>query len=419
MRDDRIWRWYAFGAFVFALLPGFLLGGLIFLTYATNSNAGNWQFGASSAHAHAQLFGWTTLLILGVALHFLPRLRGVRLQHPGWARLALLLIVVGLGTRTIAQPLLAEAAGELWRQLVMLAAALIEAVGVILAIATLGTTLAQPIPDGKGAMFREIRGFLLVGLIGLQVATLLNVVRFIDSGPLAMSLFAAQAEAATNIAGFYGFVLPIAIGMSVRTFPLYAHVHPVRRWPLSRSLEMLTMGAVLAVVGMLIQQHEVFSIGQVLLALGIIFGIVAVRIFEPRRQLPRRSSSPWRDPLQLLMMSAYVWLFIAAVVLAVDGLDQDQLLFEVEYHLIGAGFITLLIFGVGSHLLPGFAKTTLRAPGISWLILIIGNIAVVARLTPTLSQISATAGESAGAIAGLAAAVALLLFIWNIRFSVR
>lgn len=419
MLRKQIWHWYAAGAFVFALLPGFLLGGLIFLTNASDLSDGYWRFGAASAHAHAQLFGWIALLILGVALHFLPRLRGVSLQSPTSAGWALALIAAGLAVRVITQPLFADGVEETWRQIVLIGSALLELIGLLLALFTLARTLRQPAPEGKGKPFSEIRGYVIVGGLGLAIAAILNLLRFVDSGALAMTLFSAQSEAATNLAGFYGFALPIALGMSVRLFPLYIQALPVHRRLLTLALETLVLGVVLAIAGMLLRQHEVFSVGQILIALAIVLGALAVRVFDRRRELPRRSSSPWHDPLQLLILSAYGWLIIAAIVLAVDGFDQGQLLFEIEYHLIGAGFLTLLIYGVGSQLLPGFAQEKLRSQSTSWLILAFGNLAVLTRLAPTLDQFGGNAGEWSGSIAGLSGALATLLFIWNIRFSLR
>src|SRR5437868_4750150 len=64
---------FLWAATLLALVGGFGLGGALFLHQAA------WRFPAAQAHGHVQVFGWAGLLVLGVGLHFLPRLRGARL----------------------------------------------------------------------------------------------------------------------------------------------------------------------------------------------------------------------------------------------------------------------------------------------------------------------------------------------------
>src|SRR3954454_21212899 len=56
-------------ATLLAIVGGFGLGGSLFLHQTA------WPVPAAQAHGHVQLFGWAGLLILGVGLHLLPRLR--------------------------------------------------------------------------------------------------------------------------------------------------------------------------------------------------------------------------------------------------------------------------------------------------------------------------------------------------------
>src|SRR5581483_4975700 len=67
---------FLWAATLLALVGGFGLGGSLFLHQTA------WRFPAAQAHGHLQLFGWAGLLVLGVGLHFLPRLRGTRLVAP-------------------------------------------------------------------------------------------------------------------------------------------------------------------------------------------------------------------------------------------------------------------------------------------------------------------------------------------------
>jgi len=71
---------------------GFLLATILTVAYAISVPLGAWWDALVQAHGHLQLYGWAGLFVLGIALHFLPRLRGTPLavgrshHEPGLAR---------------------------------------------------------------------------------------------------------------------------------------------------------------------------------------------------------------------------------------------------------------------------------------------------------------------------------------------
>jgi uncharacterized protein involved in response to NO len=99
------------------------------------------------------------------------------------------------------------------------------------------------------------------------------------------------------------------------------------------------------------------------------------------------------------------------------GLPSPSLTPDAERHAIGAVFVTILILGVGAHLLPGFARRPLRSQSLTWGTLIIGNLAALLRVAPVL-----TPSQGFGAIptallagAGLAGVIGVALFAINIH----
>ena len=99
------------------------------------------------------------------------------------------------------------------------------------------------------------------------------------------------------------------------------------------------------------------------------------------------------------------------------GLPAPSLIPDAERHAIGARFVTILILGVGAHLLPSFARRPLRSQSLTWGTLIIGNLAALLRIVPVL-----TPSHGFGAVptaflagAGLAGVIAVALFAININ----
>jgi uncharacterized protein involved in response to NO len=104
-----IWPPYIRASLALAATAGFSLGAALFAASTLGFPLGPWWPAAAQAHGHVQRFGWAGLMVLGVGLHFLPRLRGTTLERPERARYALALLVTGLVTRALSQPLLALA----------------------------------------------------------------------------------------------------------------------------------------------------------------------------------------------------------------------------------------------------------------------------------------------------------------------
>src|ERR671933_2296764 len=95
---------FVWAATALAVVAGFGLGGALFAALL-GPRPGLWWPAAAQAHGHVQLFGWAGLMVLGVGLHFLPRLRGAALAAPWLTRWVLALVAGGLVVRLVAQPL--------------------------------------------------------------------------------------------------------------------------------------------------------------------------------------------------------------------------------------------------------------------------------------------------------------------------
>jgi uncharacterized protein involved in response to NO len=237
------------------------------------------------------------------------------------------------------------------------------------------------------------------------------------------ALIPARLNSLTLDLMFYGFLIPIALAMSARTFPLYLQTIPPGIPRLTAALALLASGLVVRELGLLISSDGVRGAGQVLLAGALGYASLTLGVFGKRRPLPRRETRLRNDPLQCTAISAYVWLLMAAVLLISDSvrvllLNRPGLTRDLEQHLLGLGFVTLLIFGVGGHLLPGFARRRLRSLGVAWAVFALGNLSVMLRVLPVLlhAELPGRVESISLALAGPAALLAVALFSVNALF---
>lgn len=126
---------------------GFLLAAILSITQALGLPLGLWWVALVRVRGHVQLFGWAGLLVLGIALHFLPRLHGTPLAYLRVTSWLLVLLGGGLALRALSQTLLASQApgAPLW-QVLLAGAGLAEGVAASGVVGLLCLTLRRGSP---------------------------------------------------------------------------------------------------------------------------------------------------------------------------------------------------------------------------------------------------------------------------------
>ena len=289
----------------------------------------------------------------------------------------------------------------------------LELAGIALILSMLITSFRQARPLTPSAPILPVRLYLLTAFFCLGAATLLNAALSIHTALLNRFIFPTELDDALNHLMIYGFILPIALALSIRNLPLFMRL----AFPPNRVLGPIL---VVYVAGMLLrltpalERLFVFS-ATYFAGLGAILEGGALLIFIWQLDVLLRRKTPWiasrtppppnyvetRKPtrpnypdygefgrFELLVISAYAWLAFASVVAVIDGaaalLGNPALLNpDLERHAIAVGFITLLIFGMGVRMLPGFSgKSHVASTRLVLATFWLGNLAALCRELP-------------------------------------
>lgn len=424
-RGDAVgWQPFVVASLLLAISGGFGLGGLLMAAESRYAVSGAWWEAAAQAHGHIQIFGWAGLMVVGVGLHVLPRLRGAPLAHARWVRLLCALLVAGLALRMVAQPALA--ASQTGAMHALLGAALIgsgglELAGVSVLLWMLGGTLrAGPSPRTRPGLW-SVLPFFATAFVALWLALAVNLVGLAGALRAGQGLVPDAIDDLTSWIAFYAFLLPVSLAMSARTFSIFLRTALPRLDLLRAALALLLGGLAARVAGDLTGISLAAGLGRLMLAAALALCIVALGVFGPRRPLPRQQDALPADPIRVQMLSAYAWLTVVIALLVLSGLNTLGALPisidpDAERHALGAGFVTLLILGVGAFLLPGMMGHRRLSWGLLWATTACANAAAVLRVAPVaipglLSQATATAVM---AVSGLLGLVALFLFSFNV-----
>lgn len=420
--------WVALAAAVFA---GFAIGAHLAFVIGYGLPLGRGFSSFVQTHGHVQLIGWAGLFIIGVSLHFIPRLASVPIAHPQWIPRALWLIATGLLLRSIGQTVLPYLTGSAlfvpygW---MVAASGLLEWGGILIYLLLLVRTLGG-VGDvgGQPALFsvRPYFGMMLTGWLLYASLNLLLLLHMIWSKNVTVN----QGWGEFAIQVFIGLVLlPVAFAFSVRLFPLFLNLAPPD-WPVRTIAYAYLFSWCLQVVPTVPPlpglapgiMPSLSSLGMLPKG-GVILWFVweldlLIRRREPWTVLRSLQSGPDRRPtrgifpdygeygrFERLIYSAYIWLVLAALFeMLVGAAALLELPLRVSSdairHMYLLGFITHLIFGVSVRMIPGFMRkkqvaSTRLVDATFWL----GNTAALCRVFPLLLPPGGLATLPGGAV---------------------
>jgi uncharacterized protein involved in response to NO len=411
-------------ALAISLTAGFGLGAVLAIALAQGVALGAWWVTLVQVHGRAQLVGFVGLFILAIGLHFLPRLRGAPLASPRTARLGLAMLAAGIVAQVVFQSLLLLPGppldGPLRSGLAL--GGLLAWVGCTLIVVALGRTLRRGPPLSWRGGLTAILPYLGFGFATLWLALLADAALDVQVALANAAAFPAVADSALTDALLFGFALPIAAAVSARLLPIYFGVELLAPALSLALFGVLVVGVVLRLAGDGSGQETLFALGNALLGLFCVAFPLRSGVPLGVRRAIRRSDPPamvvaFRFP-NALIRSAYAWLLVAGLLLISDGvadLAGGPLRWsgDAVRHTITAGYLTLLILGMGARLLPGFARQRPRSPRRLLIVAVAGNLAALCRVLPLLAASVGTTGplaDVAFSCSGVCALVAVGLF---------
>ena len=360
-----------------------------------------------NAHGQAQIDGWVGLFIMGFALQMFPPVWHVRLVGRRWRLVPLAAMLAGVVIRSVAMSI---PLGAVAPPLALAGSALQIAATALFAgmmVLTFRRSL-QPLRPWMGFVFLAVACFVAQALFDgwhtwrTQVA------------PSREALLAQVAtfQAPLRDLQVHGLALCMILAVSQRFFPPFLGIPETRPRTGWLALGAIGLGLVLEstlfVVYRLTGDHRWaagFYLGWLLLAAG------AVTLVWPWRL--------WRAPARnarsaTFIRLAYVWLGLSLVMLlllpayqAVSGLPFSHAYYGAIRHAVTVGFVSQMIVGVSTLVVPLIPRTATLRPT-----LILLNLGCFLRVS---LQISSDWTPSAFRVIGASGMLELLaLVLWAV-----
>jgi len=413
LHEENLYRRFLKAALLFTFTGGAALGAWALITMAIRGQLGGLGRGIIQVHGHYQLFGWVGLFVVGVAYHILPRLTGIPLPSYRAASASFVLLVTGALLRT-AQAMDPSSV----RSALLLGGALLELTGcgVFFWIVT-RILAAQP------GRLQPYQGYLTLGTAWLGISALLNFTHALYLVSRAEFEVPPYLNIPYLTVFLVGFVTFWILGVSLRTLPVFMglkarpRVASALAVPLTLSVALLCVGEGLLLYGAGDVGRVLFGAGGLGLAAGLALftwslGILG-RAGETEPGLDRR--------YEKFLRLGYGWLLISGAMLAVFsvlallGTNMDHALVGAYRHALTVGFITTIMVGMASRIIPVFRGVTLHSPlllELTFWLLAIGNLIRV--LFQSLSGLYGPIWLRVAGASGVLELAGLLLFGYNL-----
>ena len=307
---------------------------------------------AIHAHAHAMVYGWVCLFVMGFAYQSFPRFKNTALWRPELANLTFYLMLTGIGSRVLAELLQPTLVGLAFGGL----AAGVEFLAIALFVLILYRTARQSLEPRN-----KYEQFIFGAVLWLAAGNVLSHVFFFAKATAAShSVLLARIALIDNPLRdiqLFGFAALIIAGISQRFIPVVYGLARPRRDRQNLIFLFMTVSLVLAVLsymGARLTRTAVSFLGletaYLLMALWAILLVRQLGIFSHPTQTDRTFK---------YIRAAYVWLLVSCFMLPfyllygkLTGQVFAHAYMGAHRHAFTVGFISFMIMGVAGRVIP-------------------------------------------------------------------
>lgn len=352
LEEDKVYAKFVKTAIVLTLTVGVTFGALVLSYIAIKLDFDSVYYALIQAHGHAQIYGWVGLCVMGFAMYIVPRVKNTELKHRGFANVCYLFAAVGITLRTVVQPLPYSSL-----RFLLPVSAILECIAILLFILiVLRTILAS---KEKIGLYDK---FFKAGIIWFFISTCMNMGMICYLYKHKLHEIPRHFFSPYVHLYLFGFVLMFIFAVNIRTVYAFLDIKPVRAkavnltfWIMNICIPIYFLSHFFAdesVVAHLVSHAVAFPIGFALLT--FVFGL---RVFE-------RSTKELDDVVMdrsyaKTIRTAYLWLIVTAGILVVmpfleDGSEIQHRFHGSLNHALTVGFITMMIIGYASKMIPTF-----------------------------------------------------------------
>ncbi|MBS1258620.1 MAG: hypothetical protein MAG551_01681 [Candidatus Scalindua arabica] len=350
--EDKVYEKFFKTAILMALTIGVAVGAIVLTYIGKTQNFHYVLHKFVQTHGHAQLFGWVGLCIIGFAYYIVPRVKNVELKYRELTTTCFWLIVTGTVIRIFAQPYANESTNVL-----LPISGLLEFMAVALfAFIILSTVLAS---QEKKEPYDK---FIVAGVSWFLVCAFMNLIMdvvmfFTNTNEIARTFYSPFVHVF-----LLGFTFMFIFAVNIRTVYAFLDVGTARVRAINTTFWLLNLTLPIYFIAHSFNYNSPFLLKVsyltiYLVAFSILLFVYGIRIFE--KSTKELDDVVMDRSYSKTIRTAYVWLIIGVLILGakpfLKAFSEPQYLFHgAANHAIAVGFVTLMIIGYASKMVPTF-----------------------------------------------------------------
>jgi hypothetical protein len=410
---DRIYRPFFKAGIAIVLTLGATWGGYLLWQIGLSGTFRAAGLHAVNAHGHAQIFGWVGLFVMGFAYQAFPRFKHTTLVRPRLAFATLGLMLTGILCRSLGEPLMASVPWAFYP-------AVLGGVLEVIAISTFAALIVATW-RASGKPLAVYDAYIACALFWFVVQAVYEAVYFTATALVTDRLqlvgLVVTWQGTLRAIQINGFALLMILGVSQRLLPNFYGLPVPNPRRAKAALVVLNAAVVAEALGLTFMRQGghgwagLWYAGVLMLAGSVVYLLRDWRIFSKPAETDRGLK---------FLRAAYVWLLISlgmAVLLpayqfgllplaaadsaaARDGFSHAY--YGAVRHAVTVGFVSMMIVGVASKIVPTLNGVDVRRLPALWLPFALINLGCALRvLTQTLTDVTTFAFPAVGVSAVL------------------
>ena len=318
------------------------------------------------AHAHAMIFGWVGLFVMGFAYQSFPRFKNTTLWRPDLANLSFYLMMAGIFARMSAELLIQTGPGLA----LGFFSGVVELISIVLFLTVLYRTASKSI-EPHNPYEKFIAGSFLWFFVQAILSDVFFFAKATAVGQQQLIRRIALIDGPLRDIQLLGFIALIIAGVSQRFVPLVYGLRRPKKDRQSLIFAIMNIALVLNVVSYV----AVLTTGDLAWSIGLEIAYLMMPLWAVLLaiQLGVFSKPSQPDRTFKFIRAAYVWLIIANAMMPfflVYGILTRQgfahAYMGAHRHAFTVGFISMMIMGVSARVVPILAGVDTRKLSNLW-----------------------------------------------------
>ena len=426
---ENIYEKFIKTAIIIALSTGCVYGAFILFYMGIQHSLYSVPKVLIETHGHTQIFGWCGLFIMGVSYFVLPRFYAVRLYSGKLANLSFYFMVAGIFIVFTYRTILPSADNYFFK-LLIISGCLLEVAAVlmflIVAVKTVLSAEKQELETYETFLFS---GYLWFLIVAVAHAFIISYMLFADK-----TLIPTAAIYPLRHIQVMGFITLVIFGVISRTLPAFLGLKTPN--PKMNLIIMFMLNA--SVFVRAVSQPLMVYYADVNLPFYYVFNtlyftsgcveLLSILLFLYNLNILSKpevdfSGMEIEKSYEKFVWAGFLWLIVAEIGMIVFTVQESFTGIPVSHALIGSyrhavtvGFITMMIFGFASRIIPISQGVKLHSYSSLTMTFILVNVGSTLRVVfqPLAVHTGSVPAYLIMGISGLIESVAILLFGINI-----